>query len=69
MILIAFILASPLAYFIMDKWLERFAFRINISVWLFAIVELISLSIVFLSLAYQSVKAAYKNPVDAIRYE
>jgi len=63
------IIAWPTAYFFINKWLQNFAYRINIS-WLIFIIALISvIFIAFISVSYQSIKAANKNPADSLRYE
>jgi len=63
------IIAWPTAYFFINKWLQNFAYRINIS-WLIFIIAFISvIFIAFISVSYQSIKAANKNPADSLRYE
>ncbi len=68
-LLIAFIIACPIAWYIMSKWLENFAYKTNISLWIFIgsgiIVSIIALTIV----SWQSWRFATKNPVDTLRYE
>lgn len=68
-ILIANIIAWPIAYFAMNKWLQNFAYRINIGIGIFLISGLIALVIAMLTISCQSIKAATANPVDALRYE
>ncbi len=68
-VLIAFILASPTAWFILKLWLEDFAFKTDISWWVFALAGTIALFIALLTVSFQSFKAASKNPVEALRYE
>jgi len=68
-VLIANIIAWPIAYFIMSKWLQNFAYRINLSVGIFIFSGLTALCIALFTVAYQSVKAATSNPVDSLRYE
>jgi len=53
----------------MNKWLQKFAYRINISWWVFATAGIIALLIALLTVSFQSYKAASKNPVEAMRYE
>jgi len=69
MLLVSFIVACPLAWFFMDKWLERFAYKIDLNIWIFITAGLITLIITLLSVAYHSLAASNKNPVDALRYE
>jgi len=69
LVLIANIIAWPVAYLVMNRWLENFAYRTKISITLFILTALIALSIALLTMAFQSIKAAYSNPIDAIKYE
>jgi putative ABC transport system permease protein len=68
-VLISIIIASPIAWYAMDKWLQNFAYRINISWWVFALAGAIALIIALLTISFQSYRAAGKNPVEALRYE
>jgi len=69
LVLIALGIASPLAWYGMHQWLQDFAFRINISWWVFALAGGIALVIALLTIGYQSVKAALANPVKSLRTE
>ena len=69
LIVSANIIAWPLAWYFMDRWLQDFAFRINMTIWIFIFSALISLVIALLTLSYQSIKAATTNPTDSLRYE
>lgn len=66
---IAFIIATPFAYFIMNKWLENFAYKTTLSWWIFALAGMLALGIALLTVSWQSWKAATRNPVEALRYE
>jgi len=66
---LAIIVATPLAYFVMDKWLQNFAYRINISVWIFIFSAVIAILISLITVCFQTIKAALANPVDSLRYE
>jgi len=66
---IAFVVASPIAYYAMNKWLENFAYKTNLSWWIFALAGLLTLGIALLTVSWQSWKAATRNPVEALRYE
>jgi ABC-type antimicrobial peptide transport system permease subunit len=68
-VLISIIIASPIAWYVMHKWLQNFAYRIDISLWLFALAGAIALLIALLTVSFQSYRAASKNPVEALRYE
>ena len=69
MVLLANIIAIPIAYYFMSNWLEDFAYRINISWWIFAVSGAIALLIALLTVSYQAIKAAIANPVESLRYE
>ncbi len=66
---IAFVIATPIAYFVMHKWLESFAYKTDLSWWIFVLSGLIALGIALLTVSWQSWKAATRNPVEALRYE
>ncbi len=68
-VIIAFILACPITWFVMQRWLENFAYKTNISWWVFAFSGILSVSIAILTVSWQSWKAAKGNPVEALRYE
>ncbi|MDR2084277.1 MAG: ABC transporter permease [Bacteroidales bacterium] len=65
-IALAFIIAVPVAYYIMHRWLERFAYRVSLDLWIFVLAGFIVLLISFASVSFQSWRAATINPVDAI---
>lgn len=69
LVLIAFVLSAPLAYYLMDNWLESFAYRTRIGVGVFVVAGIISLAIAFLTVSSQAMKASRTNPVDALRRE
>ena len=66
---IAFIIATPIAYYVMNKWLENFAYKTELSWWIFALAGCITLVIALLTVSWQTYRAAHKNPVEALRYE
>jgi len=68
-IVIAFLLAIPIAYYAMHKWLETFAYRTGLSWWIFIMAGLLAVGIALLTVSWQSWKAATRNPVEALRYE
>ena len=68
-VLIAFVIATPIAYYAMRKWLESFAYKTSLSWWIFALAGLLALGIALLTVSWQSWKAATRNPVEALRYE
>jgi len=63
------ILAWPIAYYAMNKWLQNFAYRINISWRTFVLAGALALVIALLTVSYQAIRAATANPVEALRYE
>jgi putative ABC transport system permease protein len=68
-IIVAIILAIPLAYFLVSGWLESFAYRISLSWWIFAGAGFTAFIITFITVSVQSLRAARKNPVETLRYE
>lgn len=68
-IAVAFIIATPIAYITLQKWLENFAYKTNLSWWIFALAGLIALGTALLTISWQSWRAATRNPVEALRYE
>ena len=68
-VLIANILAWPVAYYFIDKWLQNFAYRTNIKIWIFLFSGALALLIALLTVSYQAIKAARANPADSLRYE
>jgi ABC-type antimicrobial peptide transport system permease subunit len=69
LVLIAMMIAFPLGYYFLDKWLSDFVFRIDIQWWVFVIVGICALSITILAVSYQSIKAALMDPVKSLRSE
>ena len=68
-VLIANLIAWPLAWFFSNRWLQNFAYRINISLWTFILSAALALAIALITVSYQYIKAAGANPVDSLRYE
>ena len=66
---IAFIVATPIAWYVMNRWLESFAYKTELSWWIFALAGFSALAIALLTVSWQSWKAATRNPVEALRYE
>jgi len=65
----AFLIASPVAWWAMNKWLENFTYRINIEWWMFALAGMSAVVIALLTVSFQALKAARVNPVDSLRNE
>jgi putative ABC transport system permease protein len=69
LVFIAIIIATPLAWYAMNNWLKGFAYRITISAWVFVWAGLIAIVIAFITISFQSIKAALMNPVKSLRSE
>jgi putative ABC transport system permease protein len=69
LVLIALVIASPVAYFIMNRWLDEFAFRIPIEWWVFVVAGLAALGVTLLTISFQSIRAALSNPANSLRNE
>jgi putative ABC transport system permease protein len=69
MVAVSIIIAAPLAWWLMNKWLEDFAYRIEIRWWMFVVVGLAAVAIAFGTVSYQVIRAARANPVRALRSE
>jgi putative ABC transport system permease protein len=69
LVVVAIIIASPLAWFFMHKWLQDFAYRINIGWWIFVLAGVAALMIALITVSYQAIKAAIANPVKSLRTE
>lgn len=67
LVCIAFLIAAPVAWLVMNHWLSDFAYRINISVWIFVVADLLSVFIALATISFQAVKAALANPVKSLR--
>jgi putative ABC transport system permease protein len=66
---IALLIASPIAYFLMDKWLANFAYKINIEWWIFAIAAILTIFIALATVSFQAIRAALMNPVKSLKVE
>jgi len=66
---LAYVIACPIAWYIMNRWLENFAYKTALSWWIFALAGVLALGIALLTVSWQSWRAATRNPVEALRYE
>ncbi len=66
---VAFVIVAPIAWYTLHKWLENFAYKTELSWWIFALAGILALGIALLTVSWQSWKAATRNPVEALRYE
>jgi len=69
LVFISIFIASPIAWFAMEKWLQSFAYRTNISWWVFTLAALMALVIALVTISFQAIKAALANPVKSLRSE
>jgi ABC-type antimicrobial peptide transport system permease subunit len=69
LISIAFVIASPIAWYFMHEWLKDFAYPIDISFWIFIIAGAASLLIALITISFQAIKAALSNPIKSLRTE
>ncbi len=68
-VVVAFVIATPIAYFVMSIWLENFAYKTSLSWWIFVLAGVLALGISLVTVSWQSWKAATRNPVESLRYE
>jgi len=68
-VLIANIIAWPISYFTLNKWLQNFPYHINLTVWIFLFSTALALIVALVTVSYQSIKAAISNPINALKYE
>ena len=69
LVAVAIILASPIAWYVMSKWLQDFAYRVDLGFWMFLIAAFMALIIAFLTIGVQALRAANGNPVENLRTE
>jgi putative ABC transport system permease protein len=69
LVAISFVIATPIAWWGMNKWLQIFAYKISISWWMFAIAGILSILIALFTVSFQAIKAALANPVKSLRSE
>ena len=66
---IAVIMASPIVWWVMDKWLEDYAYRVRIEWWVFVLTGVTMIGLALLTVGFQAIKAAIANPVKSLRAE
>ncbi len=69
LVIVSIVIATPVAWWAMNKWLQSFAYRINMSWWVFLVAGLLAIIIALLTVSFQAIKAAIANPVDSLRSE
>ena len=67
--LLACLLSAPVAYYVAEWWLEGFAYRTDITAWIFIMSAVISLIVAFMTMSFRTVRAAQSDPVKSLRYE
>ena len=68
-VVIAFVIAVPIAWYVMKTWLQNFVYKIDLSWWIFALAGILALLIALITVSFQTFKVARRNPVEALRYE
>lgn len=69
LVLVAFVIATPIAWSMMNKWLQDFAYKVNISAWVFVLAASLAIVITLLTVCFRAIKAAVNNPVESLRSE
>jgi putative ABC transport system permease protein len=69
LVVISFVIASPVAWWMMHSWLNNYTYRVDLSWWIFVITAVISILIALITVSFQAVKAALSNPVKSLRTE
>ncbi|MEH6304607.1 FtsX-like permease family protein [Olivibacter sp. CPCC 100613] len=69
LVILASVVASPIAWWVTNKWLDDFAYRVEVSWWLFVIAGIVSLFVALITISFQTIRAATANPVDSLRNE
>jgi len=69
LVAIAFVISAPIGWFAMHRWLQNFAYRTELSWWIFALAGILSIGIALITVSWQSWRAARRNPIEALRYE
>jgi ABC-type antimicrobial peptide transport system permease subunit len=69
LVVIAFVIAAPIAHILIGDWLNQFAYRIEIQAWMFIVTIVLVIIITFITVGYKSLRAAQANPVESLRTE
>jgi putative ABC transport system permease protein len=69
LVILSLVIAVPLGWYVMNKWLQDFAYRTSVEWWMFAVATAVAVAVVFLTVSFQSVKTALANPVKSLRSE
>lgn len=69
LVLVAFVISAPIAFYISNRWLTGFAFRMDLNAWIFLVAGIISVALAFLTISFRTIKTAKTDPVKSLRYE
>lgn len=69
LVFIALLIASPLAWYFMNQWLQNFAYSIDLQWWMFALAAVLAIGIAFFTVSFQSIRAALSNPVNSLKQD
>ncbi len=69
LIVISFVIAAPMAWYVMHRWLEDFAYRVELNAWIFVIAGLLAVGVALVTVTVQALRAARANPVRSLRSE
>ena len=69
LVMLSFVIAAPLSYWAMNKWLQDYPYRVSIQWWVFVMAAVLAMLIALLTVSYQAIKAAVANPVKSLRTE
>jgi putative ABC transport system permease protein len=69
LVAVAFLIAVPIAYYVMFKWLQSFSFRTSIQLWIFLLAGVVALVVAQFTVSFQALRAANTNPADSLRFE
>ncbi len=69
LVIVSIVIASPVAWWAMNKWLQNYPYHVNIKWWVFALAGLLSIIIAIVTVSFQAIKAAIANPVGSLRTE
>ena len=69
LVILANVIAWPIAYFALRKWMQSFAYQAGVGIWVFVLTAILAIGIALFTVSFQSIKAAVSKPIDAIKYE
>jgi putative ABC transport system permease protein len=69
LVLVSIVVATPIAWYLMENWMEDFQYRVGIEWWVFVVASVLALTVAFLTVSFQAIKAALVNPVKSLRSE